>query len=147
MANWAQTVNVIGAIKTSRNHAVLDSVGHLLALYRATSAETWSRCAISAGATVDVRVAALDRAAGARAVSVGDVNFSPKAEDLAVTAEASPGVTETKAAAWRIQRAGTRLDQRTGPTRGGHPDETARAVFGDPSPCHSITVLSIPCGP
>ena len=35
MANWAQTVNVIGAIKTSRNHAVLDSVGHLLALYRA----------------------------------------------------------------------------------------------------------------
>ena len=35
MANWAQTVNVIGAIKTNRNYAVMDSVGHLLALYRA----------------------------------------------------------------------------------------------------------------
>ena len=35
MANWAQTVNVIGAIKASRNDAVLDSVGHVLALYRA----------------------------------------------------------------------------------------------------------------
>jgi len=35
MANWAQTVNVIAAIKTSRNYAVMDPVGHLLALYRA----------------------------------------------------------------------------------------------------------------
>ena len=35
MANWAQTVNVIAAIKTSRNSACLDPVGHLLALYRA----------------------------------------------------------------------------------------------------------------
>jgi alpha-L-arabinofuranosidase len=35
MANWPQTVNVIGAIKTTRNHACLDAVGHLLTLYRA----------------------------------------------------------------------------------------------------------------
>jgi alpha-N-arabinofuranosidase len=35
MANWPQTVNVIGAIKTTRNHACMDAVGHMLTLYRA----------------------------------------------------------------------------------------------------------------
>jgi len=34
MANYAQTVNVIGAIKTSKTQAVLDSTGVILALYR-----------------------------------------------------------------------------------------------------------------
>lgn len=34
MANYAQTVNAIGAIKTSKTEAVLDSTGVILALYR-----------------------------------------------------------------------------------------------------------------
>ena len=34
MANYAQTVNVIGAVKTSKTTAVLDSTGVVLALYR-----------------------------------------------------------------------------------------------------------------
>ncbi|MHB8095391.1 MAG: alpha-L-arabinofuranosidase C-terminal domain-containing protein, partial [Candidatus Aminicenantales bacterium] len=34
MANYAQTVNVIGAIKTSKTEAVLDSTGVVLKLYR-----------------------------------------------------------------------------------------------------------------
>jgi alpha-N-arabinofuranosidase len=34
MANYAQTVNVIGAIKTSKTAAVLDATGVILALYR-----------------------------------------------------------------------------------------------------------------
>jgi alpha-N-arabinofuranosidase len=34
MANYAQTVNVIGAIKTSKTDAVLDTTGVILALYR-----------------------------------------------------------------------------------------------------------------
>ena len=34
MANYAQTVNVIGAIKTSKTEAVLDTTGVVLALYR-----------------------------------------------------------------------------------------------------------------
>jgi alpha-N-arabinofuranosidase len=34
MANYAQTVNVIGAIKTSRTAAVLDSTGQALVMYR-----------------------------------------------------------------------------------------------------------------
>ncbi len=35
MANYAQTVNVIGAIKTSRTDATFDTTGLVLALYRA----------------------------------------------------------------------------------------------------------------
>ena len=35
MANYAQTVNVIGAIKTSKTEAVLDTTGVVLKLYRA----------------------------------------------------------------------------------------------------------------
>lgn len=34
MANYAQTVNVIGAIKTTRTDAAMESTGHVLALYR-----------------------------------------------------------------------------------------------------------------
>ncbi|MHB8055331.1 MAG: alpha-L-arabinofuranosidase C-terminal domain-containing protein [Candidatus Aminicenantales bacterium] len=34
MANYAQTVNVIGAIKTNKTSAVLDTTGQVLALYR-----------------------------------------------------------------------------------------------------------------
>jgi len=34
MANYAQTVNVIGAIKTSKTAAVLDSTGEALVMYR-----------------------------------------------------------------------------------------------------------------
>ncbi|MCX6567264.1 MAG: alpha-N-arabinofuranosidase, partial [Candidatus Aminicenantes bacterium] len=34
MANYAQTVNVIGAIKTNKTAAVLDTTGQVLALYR-----------------------------------------------------------------------------------------------------------------
>jgi alpha-N-arabinofuranosidase len=37
MANYAQTVNVIGAIKTSKTAAVLDSTGEALVMYRRTS--------------------------------------------------------------------------------------------------------------
>ncbi|MBM3311741.1 MAG: alpha-N-arabinofuranosidase, partial [Candidatus Aminicenantes bacterium] len=34
MANYAQTVNVIGAVKTSKTEAVLDTTGQVLKLYR-----------------------------------------------------------------------------------------------------------------
>ncbi|HEX2974908.1 MAG TPA: alpha-L-arabinofuranosidase C-terminal domain-containing protein, partial [Bacteroidales bacterium] len=34
MANYAQTVNVIGCIKTNTTHSVLDATGQVLKLYR-----------------------------------------------------------------------------------------------------------------
>jgi alpha-N-arabinofuranosidase len=42
IGQWAQAVNVIGAIKTSKTHASMEPVGHFLALYRARSLATFA---------------------------------------------------------------------------------------------------------
>jgi alpha-N-arabinofuranosidase len=139
MANWAQTVNVIGAIKASRNHAVLDSVGHLLALYRAQVGGSLIPVNLNAEVPVDA-VAALDRKTGR--LSVGLVNYSAT-EEVVLSLKAASGTLPRAAQAWRIN----------GPSLGainvpGKPEavttQTLPAVdLGEPIrlPAHSITVL------
>src|SRR5439155_16401472 len=73
MANWAQTVNVIGAIKTNRTAAVLDPVGHLLALYRACLNGHLVPLAPVGDAPVDA-VAGWD--AQAATLTIGLINYS-----------------------------------------------------------------------
>ena len=87
MANWAQTVNVIGAIKANRNYAVMDTVGHLLALYRAQFGGSLVPVNLGAEVPVDV-VAALDRKTGC--LSLGLVNYSP-AEEVVLPLKAAGG--------------------------------------------------------
>ena len=139
MANWAQTVNVIGAIKTSRNYAVLDSVGHLLALYRAQVGGSLLPVKLSAEVPVDA-VAAFDRKTDR--LSLGLVNYSP-AEEVVLSLKSAGGTLPRTAQAWRIN----------GPSLGainvpGKPEavttQTLPAVdLGKPIrlPAHSITVL------
>ena len=139
MANWAQTVNVIGAIKASRNYAVLDSVGHLLALYRAQLGGRLVPVKLNAEAPVDA-VAAFDRKTGC--LSLGLVNYSP-AEEVVLSLKTAAGTLPRTAQAWRIN----------GPSLGainvpGKPEavttQTLPAVdLGEPIrlPAHSITVL------
>jgi alpha-N-arabinofuranosidase len=140
MANWAQTVNVIGAIKTSRNYAVLDSVGHLLALYRARVGGNIIPVKLSGDAPLDA-VAAVEKRTGQ--VAVGLVNYSP---DQDVTARIDSGAAKGKrgAQAWRIN----------GPSLGsinipGQPDVITTEALPPISldqpirlPAHSITVLT-----
>ena len=139
MANWAQTVNVIGAIKTSRNHAVLDSVGHLLALYRAQVGGRVVPATFSAGVSVDA-VAALDLKNGR--FTLGLVNYSP-AEEVMVSLKAVDGTLPRAAQAWRIN--GPNLAAINVP---GKPEAvTTQALpavdVGEPIrlPAHSITVF------
>jgi alpha-N-arabinofuranosidase len=139
MANWAQTVNVIGAIKTSRNHAVLDSVGHLLALYRAQVGGSLVAVKFSAEVPVDA-VAALDRKTGR--LSLGLVNYSP-AEEVVLSLKAATGTLPPTAQAWRIN--GPSLSAINVP---GEPEAvTTRTLpsvdLGETIrlPAHSITVL------
>jgi alpha-N-arabinofuranosidase len=139
MANWAQTVNVIGAIKASRNHAVLDSVGHLLTLYRAQVGGSLVSLKLSADVPVDA-VAALERKTGR--FSVGLVNFSPS-EEVVLLLKAADGALPRTAQAWRIS--GPSLSSINVP---GKPETvTTRRLtavdLGDPIrlPAHSITVL------
>jgi len=98
MANWAQTVNVIGTIKTSRNQAALDPAGHLLALYRAHLAGVLVPCKLSMDVPLDA-VAGWDQKN--RALSLGLINYSPD-RDLALEIQLTGFPKPRRIAAWRI---------------------------------------------
>jgi len=69
MANYAQTVNVIGAIKTSKTAAVLDTTGVILALYR----KHFGTIPVAVGGTpepLDVMACWTDEAKGVLTLSV-----------------------------------------------------------------------------
>jgi alpha-N-arabinofuranosidase len=139
MANWAQTVNVIGAIKANRNYAVMDTVGHLLALYRAQFGGSLVPVNLGAEVPVDA-VAALDRKTGC--LSLGLVNYSP-AEEVALPLKAAGGALPRTAQVWRIN--GPSLGAINAP---GQPEAvTTQTVppidLAAPIrlPAHSITVL------
>jgi len=147
MANWAQTVNVIGAIKTTRTRVVLDPAGHVLALYRAHLKGDLVPVTLAGGDPVDA-VAALDRTAGV--LSVALVNYSPS-QQVAVDVKVAGGpghreLASGPATAWRID----------GPALGatnvaGQPEAVTTAKLPEPVslaapvalPPHSITVLEI----
>jgi len=98
MANWAQTVNVIAAIKTSRNYAVMDPVGHLLALYRAELRGRLVPVEMEGGLPVDA-VAAWDEQTGRLGLAL--INYSTDREaalPIRLNGVASPPT----ASAWRI---------------------------------------------
>jgi len=140
MANWAQTVNVIGAIKTSRTHAVLDPAGHVLALYRARLAGQLVPLSVAGNAPVDA-VAAVDGRAGT--LSIALINFSPN-EEVAVALRFPVGFKAAPATAWRI--AGPSLGATNVP---GQPEAVTTTRLAEPVPlgaptalpAHSITVL------
>ena len=98
MANWSETVNVVGAIKTSRNYACLDPVGHVLALYRARFAGAVVRADVTGSDVVDA-VAARDIKLGA--LSIGLINFSA-GDDIAAAVRLPPGINYAAVTAWRI---------------------------------------------
>jgi alpha-N-arabinofuranosidase len=139
MANWAQTVNVIGAIKTSRSHAALDPVGHMLAVYRAQL--NGDAVPVTAkGAPVDA-VAALDAKSGV--LSVGLINYSAK-EEAAVTIRGAGQFENAAGSAWRIHGANLGATNIPGQaeavttTKLAEPVSLAKPVV---LPAHSITVL------
>jgi alpha-N-arabinofuranosidase len=144
MATWPQAVNVIGAIKTSHNHAAMDPVGHLLTLYRRSVNGQVLPTIASAGSTIDA-VAARDRGTGV--LSLGLINFSPK-ENVTIRLKISGATGLQAASVWRI--AGPELGSSNVP---GEPEAVTLAklpgpvVAGKPIvlPAHSISVLTIPC--
>jgi alpha-N-arabinofuranosidase len=138
MANWAQAVNVIGTIKTSRTKAVLDPAGHVLALYRAQVGGRLVPVTLAGGAAVDA-VAAVDPAGGT--LAIGLVNASPD-QEAAVTIRAG-AAAPAAATGWRIN--GPELGSINVP---GRPEAVTTAELGEVPldkpvvlPAHSITVL------
>ena len=140
IAQWAQTVNIIGAIKTSRTHASMGPVGHLLALYRARVGGRLLPVIKEGDSPLDV-VAAVDPES--RTISVGLINFSPQ-EEVSVHLKLRGAEAAASATAWRIH----------GPNLGainipGRPETVTTTPLANPVsldnpivlPAHSITVL------
>ncbi len=98
MANWAQTVNVIGLIKTSRTHAVMEGAGHVFSLYRAHLGGVHVPVSVPDGVPVDA-VAGWNRKK--KVLSIGLINHSL---DRSVTAalQLSGGTATKRLAGWRI---------------------------------------------
>jgi alpha-N-arabinofuranosidase len=94
MANYAQTVNVIGAIKTSRTDAVFDATGLALALYRQRFGSVPVAVTSSVG-RLDVS-AALTK--DGKALTVGVVNPTRDADRLLFNIR--PAVSATKGTMW-----------------------------------------------
>lgn len=143
MANWAQLVNVIATIKTSRTEAVMDPVGYVLSLYEGNLQGTLLPVEAPEGSPLDV-VGAKDPKTGDIAVAI--VNYS-LTEDITVNLEI-PSAAERSALVWRIQGrsfADTNIPGRPEavrlrPTRGTILPGAVEA------PRHSITVVRYAAG-
>jgi len=142
VGQWAQAVNIIGAIKTSKTHACLDSVGHFLALYRAHLGGRVIPVATEAKVPLDA-VAAFDDTD--KTLSLGLINYSPR-QNIAITLDLRGVNANPAVQAWRID----------GPDLGainvpGQPEQVTTTEVsvslapGSPLvlPRHSITVLKV----
>jgi alpha-N-arabinofuranosidase len=96
MANYAQTVNVIGAIKTSRTSAVFDTTGLVLKLYRSRFGSV--PVAVS-GSTGRLDVSAALTADG-KALTVAVVNPEKNAGQFAF--DIRPGAPSAKGTRWTL---------------------------------------------
>ncbi len=142
LGQWAQAVNIIGAIKTSKTHACLDPVGHFLALYRAQVAGRVMPVTVDAEVPLDV-VAAFDQTD--QTMSLGLINYSPQ-HAVNLRLELRGVRTPTTARAWRI--AGPQLGAINVP---GAPEKVTTTEVpveltpGQPLqlPRHSITVVRL----
>ncbi len=143
LAQWAQTVNVLGAIKTSRTHASLSPVGHMLALYRARLGGELLPVEVTDLALVDA-VAAYDNES--QSVSIAMINYSPT-ERASVKVDVRGATNLPAATGWRVH--GPKLESINVP---GQKETVVTTQLSDPLelerpvvlPAHSITVLQVP---
>jgi alpha-L-arabinofuranosidase len=96
-AAWPQTVNVLGAVKTTRNDAAMDPVGHVLALYGTELGGTLVPLELPQNTPLDA-VAAIDKKRGV--LTIGLVNYSPR---KAISLKLNLSGKAAWSAGWRIQ--------------------------------------------
>jgi alpha-N-arabinofuranosidase len=142
MANWAQTVNVLGAIKTTQDTAVLDPVGHVLALYREQVGGQLMPTSLSYAAILDV-VAAWDE--GSRSVSLVLVNYSAL-DEVSGLIELE-GARETgRMRIWQIKAPALDATNIPGKPQGvgtARPDRSYALDYPISLPPHSVTVVRV----
>jgi len=142
VAQWSMAVNVVGAIKTSRTHASLGSVGHVLALYRKRVTGRLVPVGISGEVPLDVVATRDDKS---KTVSVGLINYSPT-DELSVKFNIKGTPLAANVSAWRVH--GPSLESFNVP---GKPETVTTTELPGPIaldkpvalPACSITVLQI----
>ena len=136
MANWSEMVNVVGTIKTTRNHAALDAVGHVLALYRKHLGGRLVPLTVPGGVPLDA-VAAND----GKSLSIALINYSTT-DTLQVNLKGASG----KAVAWRIGASDLGAFNVPGQPEAVRSERLKDDVNLDAPimlPAHSITVLKV----
>lgn len=141
MANWAQTVNVLGAINTTKNYASMNPIGYVLELYRKHMEGdlipmTWSGSPLVDG------VAVKDPKTGA--INVALVNYSPDSgQSVAIHIDGMNA--KLNVTGWRID--GPTLEALNIP---GVPNEVTPEPIRSPMslkhlelPAHSVTIIGI----
>jgi alpha-N-arabinofuranosidase len=137
MANYAQTVNVIGAIKTSRTDAVFDTTGLVLKLYRHRFGSVPVALTGSAG-KLDVAAALTD---DGRALTVGVVNPQRDADRLLF--DIHPAVPDGNGTMWIL----TGVDPMSTNMPGKPPNVTvtestfSEDAAGFPVPPYSVVIF------
>jgi alpha-N-arabinofuranosidase len=141
MANWAQTVNVLGAINTTKNYASMNPIGYVLELYRKHMEGNFIPMTWSGSPLVD-GVAARNPKTGA--INVALVNYSPDSQQT-VAIHVDGMSAEANVTAWRID--GPTLEAVNIP---GAPNEVNPMRIQSPLrlddlklPAHSVTILEI----
>jgi alpha-N-arabinofuranosidase len=136
MANWAQTVNVIGAIKTNDTEACMDAAGWVLVLYR----RHFERCLLPlppAPAGLDWVAA---RSLDGRHLTLAVINWSPD-DPASVACDFGGTFQPTVNEGWRVE--GPALDSTNVP---GQPEQVILRSLGKlfPGPLtlppHSISL-------
>jgi alpha-N-arabinofuranosidase len=139
MANYAQTVNVIGAIKTNKTEAVIDSTGVVLKLYR----QRFGTIPVEVGGTPEpLDVAAAWRESG-RVLTVAVVNPTTTGQVLAL--DLAGIATPPTARAWRVTGADEKACNIPGKPPQVGVEEIPSAPFGRQVevPSMSVTIYEI----
>lgn len=125
MANYAQTVNVIGCIKTSKTDAQMDTTGVALALYRAQWQELPLRLA-DEYAPLDV-AASISPDGSVLTISV----VNPTEEDATINVDLGAAALPATAAAWTISGPDHRASNAPGSPRAVDAARQDRASVAD----------------
>jgi len=139
MANYAQTVNVIGCIKTSKTHASMETTGLVLQLYRAHYGSI--PLAVTTQSPLDVAAALTE---DGQTLTIGVVNPTLQALDLPLDLQGA--TLEGSGQRWQIAGSDPLAFNEPGQTRKVRIEEAAVAKPLDQlkvEPC-SVTLFALP---
>jgi alpha-N-arabinofuranosidase len=138
MAHYAQTVNVIGAVKTSKTTAEMETTGLVLQMYRAHYGQT-PLTVSEAPAPYDVTAAL---GAGEKTLTVGVVN--PTKEELVLKVQLAGAALGASGMRWTVAGTDEQQHNTPGQPRAVDIQQVEAPVSALKVPALSATVFELP---